>query len=101
MPEHAVIIHLPLRPEYADLSAYHALENKLTAAVESLEGGEFDGNEFGEGECIFYSYGTDADKLFACLEPHLRSTACAAGGHALKRYGSVFEPDVTQVRVEW
>ncbi|MGW7364071.1 hypothetical protein ACWGI8_11730 [Streptomyces sp. NPDC054841] len=44
----------------------------MSAAVEAAGVGEVDGNEFGGGEAVLYSYGPDADALFKVMEPALR-----------------------------
>jgi len=41
--------------------------------------GEFDGNEFGEGECVWYMYGPDADALYRAVEGIIREAATQAG----------------------
>jgi hypothetical protein len=103
--EHAVIVHLKLTDE--DLGTSEAggelesLEAQLAAAVEDTEAGEFDGDEFGEGECVFYMYGPDADRLFATIEPILKSSPLAAGRFAIKRYGEAGDPDAREIRVRW
>jgi hypothetical protein len=39
------------------------LEDKLIAAIDAQDIGEYDGNEFGEGGVTLYAYGPDADAL--------------------------------------
>jgi hypothetical protein len=69
-------------------------------AVESVDAGEFDGNEFGEGGCTFYMYGPDADELFKAIEPTLRNSPLSAGGHAMKRYGPATDRKAKEVRID-
>ena len=56
--EHAVIVHLRL-----DDSAFGStekregiieLQDELAAAIDEAKAGEFDGDEFGEGECVLF-----------------------------------------------
>jgi hypothetical protein len=103
--EHAVIVHLPLDDARFGSSerreALHALEDELINAIELAEAGEFDGNEFGEGECVFYMYGPDADTLYMVIEVVLQEFPVARGGHAIKRYGPAEDPNSKEVRVTW
>jgi hypothetical protein len=77
------------------------LEDRLSAAIEHSGVGEFDGNEFGAGECVLYMYGPDADRLYDAIVPHLQMTAAARGGYAIKRYGAVGDPAAREIRVAW
>ena len=103
--EHAVIVHLPLddsrfgSTERRD--ALNALEDELINAIELAEAGEFDGNEFGEGECVFYMYGPDADTLYMVIEVVLQEFPVARGGYAIKRYGPAEDPTAKEARVTW
>jgi hypothetical protein len=103
--EQAVIVHLRLRdsefgsPE--ERESVCDLEDQLREAIESALSGEFDGDDFGQGTCILYMYGEDADKLFATVEPIFRSSPLAAGGYAIKRYGDASDPHASEVRVNF
>lgn len=63
MPEHAVIVHVPLAGGDMDspdeVRRLFALEDQLEKAISAAKVGEFDGNEFGGSECVFYMYGLD------------------------------------------
>ena|SRR5688572_12780854 len=102
--EQAVIVHLPLSDERfgssEDRDLLVALEGQITKAIEDADAGEFDGDMFGEGECVLYMYGPDADRLFVAIEPVLRSYALRSGGYAIKRYGEVRDLNAKEVRVE-
>jgi hypothetical protein len=89
--EHAVIVHL--RQSLGDLASVFALEDKLEAAIEKAEVGRFDGNEFGNGECVLYMYGPDADQLFECIEPVIQASPLSYNGYAIKRYGESGAPE--------
>ena len=103
--EQAVIVHFALSdsefgsPE--EREAIFAFEDQLEQAIAKASAGEFDGNEFGGGECVLYMYGPDADRLFAAVEPLLKGFPPAAGGHAIKRYGAASDPGAKAVRVTW
>jgi len=71
-PDQAVIVHVPLsdrangtQEEFAHLTA---LEEKMEEAIATAGVGEFDGNEFGQGDFTYFMYGPDADRLFAVVE---------------------------------
>jgi hypothetical protein len=44
-------------------------QHRITRAIEEVGVGELDGNEFGGGNAKLYAYGSDADQLFATMEP--------------------------------
>jgi hypothetical protein len=103
--EHAVIVHLRLSDNKfgtpADRAAMHALRDAIAAAIDKAGAGEFDGDEFGGGECVLFMYGPDVDALFVCIEPVLKSSPTAAGGYAIKRYGEASDPRAREVKVSW
>jgi hypothetical protein len=105
LAEQAVKVHLRLSDDAfgtaKDREAIFALEDQLEAAIEETATGEFDGDEFGQGECVLFMYGPDADQLFAAILPVLRSSRLAEGGWATKRHGDVSDPDAREVRVQW
>mgnify|MGYP003342074831 CR=1 FL=1 len=90
-PDQRVIVHVPLSDgangtseEFAHLTD---LEEKMEEAVVAAGVGEFDGNEFGQGNFTYFMYGADADLLFAVVEPILRGDSQTKKGHAVLRYG--------------
>jgi hypothetical protein len=101
-PEHAVITHLPLSDDEHgtadERTAIFALEDKLTEAAAAL-GGEHDGNEFGGGEAVLYTYGPDADALLDAVRRCLSDYPIRPGTYAVKRYGRADDPDARQERV--
>jgi hypothetical protein len=102
--EHAVIAHLRLSdPNFGseqEREAIFALEDRLNVAIERADAGEFDGNEFGDGECTLYMYGPDADRLYNAIAP-VQMSPLARGGYAIKRYGEASNPAAKEVRVAW
>ncbi|RWF79628.1 MAG: hypothetical protein EOS26_01330 [Mesorhizobium sp.] len=78
-----------------------ALEDRLEQVVGNASVGEFDGDEFGDGKCILYMYGPDAERLFVVIEPVLRSSPAAVGGYAIKRFGKAADSSAREVRVTW
>lgn len=103
--EQAVIVYLLLNDGQFGTSQERAsilaLENRLEQAVGNASVGEFDGDEFGEGKCVLYMYGPDAERLFVVIEPVLKSSQAAAGGYAIKRFGGAADPSAKEVRVTW
>lgn len=78
MSEQAVVVHIPLlnddfgTEQEQEQEAAFALDEELAKAVNASGVGEFDGNEFGGGECVFFMYGPNAVLLYAFVEPILR-----------------------------
>ncbi|WP_246811386.1 hypothetical protein [Mesorhizobium sp. AA22] len=89
--EQAVIVYLLLNDGQFGTSkeraSIFALEDRLEQVVGNASVGEFDGDEFGDGKCILYMYGPDAERLFFVIEPVLKSSPAAVGGYAIKRFG--------------
>jgi len=102
--EHAVIAHLELSDDEFGASdereTIHELSSQLEQSITEANVGEFDGDEFGAGECTLYMYGRNADELFAAVEKQLRASPHATGGFVIKRYGSADDPSAIEVRVE-
>jgi hypothetical protein len=101
----AVIVHLRLNRNCAGSVALHdallALQDRIAIAIDESVVGEFDGDLVGQGECILYMYGPDADRLFEAVEPLLKSFALGSSGYAIKRYGDVYDSNAREVRVVW
>jgi hypothetical protein len=104
-PEHAVLVYLNLTADAFgtedERDNIHQLSDLINAAIVQQEAGEFDGDEFGGGQCTLFMYGPDADQLFAAIEPVIRSSPLTRGGHAIKRYGDADDPDAREERVEF
>jgi hypothetical protein len=103
MSDHCVKVILKLSDgdmgSSEERDAIHELSDTLQTAIEENEAGEFDGDEFGGGECVLYMYGTDADRLFEAIRPALKASPLAPGGHAVLRYGPP-EDGIKEVQVE-
>ncbi|AZO00281.1 hypothetical protein EJ066_25900 [Mesorhizobium sp. M9A.F.Ca.ET.002.03.1.2] len=103
--EQAVIVYLLLNggqfgaPQ--ERESIFVLEDRLEQVIRDTSVGEFDGDEFGEGKCILYLYGPDAERLFVAIEPVLKSSPVAAGGYAIKRFGEAADSGAKEVRVTW
>lgn len=102
--EHAVIVHLKLSDSTFGASderdSIHELTARMEQRIADAGYGEFDGDEFGGGECTLYMYGADADRLFAAVERELRASPHARGGFVIKRYGAAGDPSAREVRVD-
>jgi len=57
------------------------------------------GMKFGEGECVLYMYGPDADALFSAIEPVLRSSPLTKGGRLVMRYGEASDRNAKEVSI--
>ena len=105
MAEHAVLVQLTLSGgefgSEAETDAIHELTDKLEEAIEERDAGEFDGDEFGGGKCTLFMYGSDADALFAAVEPLLRASPLTRGGLAIKRYGAAGDADAKEARIDF
>jgi hypothetical protein len=88
---HAVILRLKLTSggfgSDEEHDAIHGMTYRLQEVLLASMAGEFDGDEFGGGECILFMYGPDADKLFSAIQPILKDWQALVGGYATKRYG--------------
>lgn len=102
--EHAVIVHLRLDDDglgsAVKRESINELQDELANAIDDADVGEFDGDEFGEGECVLFMYGPDADALFDTIEPILKQSVHAEGGFAIKRYGEAGDPKAKEVKVK-
>ena len=100
--QHAVITHLPLSDDEfgtgEEREAVFALEDRLTDAASAL-GGEHDGNEFGDGEAVLYTYGPDADALFEAVRSCLADFPVRLGAFAVKRYGRADDSNAREEHV--
>jgi hypothetical protein len=103
--EQAVIVHLRLSGDgfgsVKEREALRTLQDQIAQAIDEAAAGEFDGDEFGEGECVFYMYGSEADRLFAVIEPILKLSPLTLGGYTIKRYGEASDPNAREVRIVW
>ena len=99
--EQAVIVHVPLSNAQdgtvEEFDHLIAIEEEMRAAIANAGFGEFDGNEFGQGEFTYFMYAPDAERMFALVEPILRRDAHTSRGYALVRFGP---PGSLQRRVD-
>ena len=58
--------------------------DQLEAAVTEAGVGEYDGDEFGGGECTLFFCGPDVDRLLAVLQPLLRRSPLCRGAHLVR-----------------
>jgi len=90
MEEQRIKVYLKLRESHGtdqEREAIRGLSDVLEDSIEKRQAGEFDGDEFGGGQCVLYMYGPDADRLFEAIRKPLLSSPLARGGYVLKRYG--------------
>ena len=100
--EHAVITHLPISGDdfgtEDEREAVYALEARIESAVAAV-GGEHDGNEFGSGEAVLYTYGPDADAVFEAIRGGFEDFPIRPGAYAIKRFGAADDPAAREERV--
>ena len=65
------------------------MADELSRAVESAGVGEYDGDEYGGGECILFFCGSDEEALLGFLRPLLQRSAYARGAHFVRLIDSV------------
>lgn len=101
----AVIVYLPLHGgdmgSEEERDVLFALQERMMEVLAEAGVGELDGDLWGEGECVLYLYGPDADRLYTVIEPLLKACPQASGGYAIKQYGDPVDPDVREERVVW
>jgi hypothetical protein len=101
----AVIVHLRLSDDRfgsrEERDLLFDLGDLLNKVIEDAAVGEFDGDEFGQGECVLFMYGPDADRLYSVIEPVLKATPLAIGGYAIKQYGEADDLNAREVSVTW
>jgi hypothetical protein len=98
VPEHAVIVNVPLRGASGDFELVDELGERLREHLEGSGVGEFDGNMIGRDLGVLYLYGADADRLWQEVAPLVREAALPAGAYALKRGGP---PGSAEIRVDF
>ena len=101
--EQAVLIRLPLSDDEfgveGERAAIHALATDIAAAIAESGTGEYDGDEFGDGQCTLYLYGPDADRLWSAVEGPVREAEVSRGARVTKRYGGP-SPNTRSEQVE-
>ncbi len=88
--EQAVIVHLKLRSTWGDVDErgpIFALEDVLGEAIEQSGSGEYDGDEWGQGECVLFMYGPNAERLFETISMELLKFKANPGSWCVLRYG--------------
>jgi Family of unknown function (DUF695) len=104
LAEHAVIAHIRLSESGfgtpAERQRLAEFEDRLEKSIKKARVGEFDGNEFGEGECVWYMYGPDADALYRVVEAIIREAASQAGSFVVKRRGAADDPNAKEETIQ-
>ena len=104
MAEHCVKIIIPLSDggfgTDAERSRLSDSGDEVASHIAEAGGGEFDGDEFGEGICTFYLYGPDADDLYASVENFVKATDLCKGATIYKRYGEADDEAAKEVEFQ-
>lgn len=69
------------------------LEGQLIEAIQRSNAGELDGHETGEKETTIFTYGPDADRLYAVMEPTLKSYPLCKNARVTVRKGGPGSPE--------
>jgi hypothetical protein len=87
--EEALLVEIKLADEGfgspEEQKSLSALATRLMSAIAEI--GEFDGDEFGRGQCTMYLYGESADRLFEAAYPVLKDYPAEPGSRVIRRYG--------------
>ena len=97
--DHAVLIHFALSEEFgteAERTVIGDLGDRLADVVERAGAGEFDGDEYGNGEASLYLYGPDLERLWTAVEADVRACAVRPAFVQLRPGG----PDVPARRLD-
>jgi hypothetical protein len=94
--EEAVLVtyRLPAGLEPSLAADVPALEDCVERALEGRHAGELEGVQPGPGTLTVLAYGSDAERLWASIEPAVRTFPCRPAQVTL-RYGLVGAPDRT------
>lgn len=96
----AVLVHVKVTGQSGSLKERQEiskLEEQLNQALKRNGFDESDGDEFDNGDCIIYLYALDAEALYSCVEPVLKSCPLRKKIYAVKRFGP---PGARESRVE-
>jgi hypothetical protein len=94
-PQECVLIHLDgvnLPGQVYEENDLSTLEDLLIDAINRSHAGELDGNETGPEATTIFTYGPDADRLFAAMEPVLSHHPLLKGSRIVIRKGGPGSP---------
>lgn len=101
--EHALLLHIALSDDNfgteKERDACFALEDLIEQHLETTGVGELDGNGFGNGECVIFIYGENADQLWTAAKQAVGPRGFPRGTYAIKRYGPARD-GVREVRID-
>lgn len=90
VPQHAVVIHLDainLSVETYEKYDLITLEKQLVSTLQSTKAGEYDGSEALNTTTKLYLYGSDAEELFATIQPILKTNPLCQNARVIIRQG--------------
>lgn len=86
--ERDLLVVLPLSNQSMgtreERASIEALADELEQAAHEAGVGEYDGNEYGGGECVLFFCGPNEDRLLGVLRPHLLRASLARGAHFVR-----------------
>ena len=93
MPESEQAVVVEFNYGLESMDELFSLQHQLEAAIEEAGVGDLDGNEIAAdlSDGFLYMYGSDADAVFAVIEPILRSVGFMYGAKVKLVYGELGE----------
>ena len=90
--EQAVMVHLELTGgsfgSEDEVEEIRLLGDDCEELVREQRAGAFEGEEFGDAECVLYFAGPDAEQIWHVISPIVRASRLARGGHVVQRFGA-------------
>jgi len=77
---------------HAEREAIHRLTDRFDTLLAASGSGEFDGDEFGEGECTLFMYGVNPEAMYECISATLLESPIVSGGRVEFRSPSTSTP---------
>lgn len=86
--ERDLLVVLPLSNRsmgtHEERAQIEVLADELEQAVQAAGVGEYDGDEYGGGECVLFFCGPDEERLLGTLRKHLQRAPLARGAHFVR-----------------
>jgi hypothetical protein len=77
---------------HEEREAIHRLTDKLDRLLATSSGGQFDGDEFGDGECTLFMYGDNPNVMYEAISSTLIESSIVSGGRVEFRSPSSSTP---------
>lgn len=77
---------------HREREAIHRLTDRFDTLLAASGSGEFDGDEFGEGECALFMYGDNPEAMYESISATLQESPIVSGGRVEFRLPSSSAP---------